>query len=94
MAWQALSGDLSVRHVLDSKRLRGGSDPHYALCGVQLDPRGDADYESLSECATCRVGWEHSGIPLPRLPRRGGASRLPRCTCPICGGVHKKGRNT
>ena len=84
MSWLALSGDLNVRHVLDSARGYGRGKPWYALCGIELDGQGDGDND-LPACETCEGEWRAAH---PRRTPAGHNRKLPRCICPTCGTEH------
>ena len=92
MAWKALRDSVpKERHILNtaaSSHLWPEGQPNadaVAACGVTLDVVADADSE-LPCCAACEATQP------PRRQYHSG-KKLPRCTCPTCGGVHIKDRN-
>ena len=88
MAWVGIKDD-GWRHILDSFR---GDSPYISLCGIELDPNGNAPWDDARQCLPCRKRWDERHPP--RVVTERGGVKLPRCECPTCGSTHIKGRNT
>ena len=90
--WIAETGNQEVAHTLNGTLFGRAPRQWVSLCGVELQPEGDGP--DVPRCSRCQELREALSPRYYKVGRPGSGHKLPRCTCPECGGVHIKGRST